>query len=322
MLPATGERLAAVVPCVLLNPRLKLRPEVPDQTLDGPGEGLAEGADGVALNLLGELLHHVDLALARGAGLEAVHDLLGPLGALTAGRALAARLVVVELAQAGDGADDVGRLVHDDDGSGTETGLGVLERVEVHELVVADVLGEDGRGGATGDDSLQVVPTASDATAVLVDQLLKGDGHLLLDGSGVVDVTGDTEKLGTSVALTTERVEPTGATAENCRGNGDSLNVGDGRRAAEDTDGSRERRLQTGLAGLALERLDKGGLLTADVGAHSTVEEDVEVVARSASVLADQAGLVCLLDGALEDRRLVVELTTDVDVCSSALRKY
>lgn len=107
VLPATGQRLATAALCVLSNSRLKLGPEVPDQTLDGPGESLAKSADGVALDLLGELLHHVDLALASGTGLEAVHDLLSPLGTLATGSALAARLVVVEFAETGDGADDV-----------------------------------------------------------------------------------------------------------------------------------------------------------------------------------------------------------------------
>jgi len=319
MLPATSERLATALLCVLLNPSLKLGPEVSDQTLDGPGESLAKSTNGVALDLLGELLHHVDLALAGSALLEAVHDLLGPLGTLATRGALAARLVVVELAETGDGADDVGGLVHDNDCGRTETGLRVLEGVEVHELLVADVLGEDGGGRATGDDGLEVVPAADDTTAVLVDELTERDGHLLLNGGGVVDVAGNTEELGTGVALTTERVEPTSTATDDSRGDSDGLDVGDGRRATEDTDGSREWGLQAGLAGLALERLNKGGLLTADVGAHTTVDVDVKVVARAARVLADQAGLVGLLDGALEDRSLVVELTTNVDVRSGAL---
>lgn len=40
----------------------------------------------------------------------------------------------------------------------------------------------------------------------------------------------------------------------------------------------------------------------------------VEVVARSAGVLADQTGLVGLLDRTLENGGFVVELTADVDV--------
>jgi len=320
VLPATGERLTTALLCVLLNSGLKLRPEVSDQTLDGPGESLTKSANGVALDLLGELLHHVDLTLAGGAHLETVHDLLGPLGTLATRGALAAGLVVVELAETGDGADDVGGLVHDDDGGRAETGLRVLEGVEVHELVVADVLGENRSGRATRDDSLEVVPAANDTSAVLVDELAERDGHLLLDGGRVVDVAGDTEELGTSVALATERVEPASTATDDGRGDSDGLDVGDSGRATKDTNGSREWGLQAGLAGLALERLNEGGLLATDVSAHTTVDVDVKVVARSASVLADQTGLVGLLDGALEDSGLMVELTTDVDVRSGALK--
>jgi hypothetical protein len=135
----------------------------------------------------------------------------------------------------------------------------------------------------------------------------------------VVDVARDTEELGTGVTLATERVEPTSTATDDGGGDSDGLDVGDGGRATEDTDGSREWGLQAGLAGLALERFDEGGLLTADVSAHTTVDVDVKVVAGTASVLADQTGLVSLLDGALQNSGLVVELTTDVDVRSGAL---
>jgi hypothetical protein len=44
------------------------------------------------------------------------------------------------------------------------------------------------------------------------------------------------------------------------------------------------------------------------------VHEDVKVVARAARVLADEPGLVGLVDGDLHVGRLVVELAADVDV--------
>lgn len=156
---------------------------------------------------------------------------------------------------------------------------------------------------------------------MLVNELAERDGHLLLDGRGVVDVARDTEKLGTSVALTAERAEPASAAAKNGGCDGDGFDVGDSGGAAEDTDGSGEWRLQAGLAGLALEGFNERSLLTANVGAHTAVDVNVEVVAGAASVLADETGLVCLLDSALEDSSLVVELATDVDVRGGALMK-
>ena len=172
----------------------------------------------------------------------------------------------------------------------------------------ADSLG-DGRGPVR----------AVDAAGVAVDQLAEGNGHLLLDGGGVVDVAGDTEELSTGVTLATERVEPASTATDDRGGDSNGLDVGNSGRATEETNGSREWGLQTGLAGLALKRLNERCLLTADVCAHTTVEVDVEVVAGATGVLTDKTSLVSFLNGALKNSGLVVELTTDVDVRSGAL---
>ena len=75
---------------------------------------------------------------------------------------------------------------------------------------------------------------------------------------------------------------------------GDGLHVGHGRRAAEDAHVGREGRLEARLALLALQRLDEGRLLAADVGAGAAVDEDVKVVAAAASVLPQKALVVSL----------------------------
>ena len=319
VVPATSERLATLCLGVILDASLELGTEVTDQTLDRPGKGLTQSADSVALDLLGELLHHVDFTSAGLALLEAVHDLLGPLGTLTARSALTARLVVVELGETGDGANNIGALVHDNNGSRSETRLRILESIEVHELVVANLLGKDGSRRTTRDNSLEVVPATNDTTAVLVNQLAERDRHLLLNSARVVDVTRDTEKLGTSVTLTAEGIEPAATTADDSGCDGNGLDVGDGRRATEQTDSSGEWGLQTRLSGLALERLDEGGLFTTDVSTHTTVDVDVEVVAGATGVLSDETSLVGLLDSTLKNSGLVVELATDVNVGGSAV---
>ena len=51
------------------------------------------------------------------------------------------------------------------------------------------------------------------------------------------------------------------------------------------------------------------------------MEENVEIVAGVAGVLAEKASLVSLLDGTLQDGGFVVELATDVNVCRSALKR-
>lgn len=268
----------------------------------------------MTLNLLGELLEHVNLPLTSLALLESAHDLLRPLAALSAGCALAATLVAVEVAETADGPDNIGALVHDDNGSSTETRLAILEGVKVHQLVIADVLGQDRSGRTTGDDGQKVIPSTSNTTTVLVNQLTQGNRHLLLDGDGVVDMARDTEELGALVSLTAKAGEPASSSAADGRGDGDSLDVGDGGGASEKTDGGGERGLETGLAGLALEGLDERGLLATDVGSGTSVDVNIEIVAGSAGVLANEAVGVGLVDGSLEDGGLLDEFTSDVDV--------
>jgi hypothetical protein len=234
--------------------------------------------------------------------------------------------------KAGDGRDNVRALVHDDDRAGAETGLGVLQRVKVHPAqpvehdsspnaaeshsqdLLAHVLRDDRDGAATGNDAKEVVPAATDAAAVLLEQLLERDAHLLLDHAWVVDVAGHAEQLRALVAVAAEAREPRAAAAADGGRDSDSLDVGDGRRAAEEADVGREGRLEARLALLALDALDERGLLAADVRARATVEVDVERVAGPARVLAEVAGLVRLGDRLLDVGRLLEELAANVDV--------
>src|SRR5665647_2573663 len=89
--------------------------EMPQQALHRPGGAVAEGADGVALDLGRDLHQHVDLALLRAAFRHAGEHAPHPAHALAARRALAAALVLVEIRDARHRADDVGGLVHHDD---------------------------------------------------------------------------------------------------------------------------------------------------------------------------------------------------------------
>ncbi len=76
----------------------------------------------------------------------------------------------------------------------------------------------------------------------------------------------------------------------------------------------RERRAVARLAAEALERLDEGRLLAADVGAGAEGDDDVEVEALDAGdVLAEQAGGAALLDHVVEVRAQVGVLAAQVD---------
>src|SRR3546814_5666565 len=73
------------------------------QALDRPGRGVAERADGMALDLIGHIEQRVDLVELGIAAHQAGHHAPHPAGALAAGRALAAALVHVEVREAADG---------------------------------------------------------------------------------------------------------------------------------------------------------------------------------------------------------------------------
>lgn len=131
----------------------------------------------VALDLFRQLEQHVNLALVSAALDKARHHVCHPGRALAAGCALAARLVLVELREARDAGNDIGLLVHDDDGARAEAGAEVLERVVVHPVTAGEgrvscqsgraqpevrghaqcrlavVLGHDRDGATAGDDA-------------------------------------------------------------------------------------------------------------------------------------------------------------------------
>lgn len=71
--------------------------EVPQQTLNRPSGSISQRANGVSLNLLGQLLKHLNLPLVSPSNDKAIHHLLEPGGTLAARSALSARLVLVEL---------------------------------------------------------------------------------------------------------------------------------------------------------------------------------------------------------------------------------
>ena len=74
----------------------------------------------------------------------------------------------------------------------------------------------------------------------------------------------------------------------------DRLDVVHRRRAAIEAGAGRERRLQPRHALLALEAFEQRGLLAADIGAGAAMDVEIEVPARAAGVLAQQAGVVGL----------------------------
>src|SRR5260221_12731351 len=93
---------------IFVDAPLDLGPEVPQQALHRPGGAVAESADGVAFDLLGDFHQHADLALLGAALRHAREHAPHPAHAFAAGRALTAALVLVEIRTARHRPHDVG----------------------------------------------------------------------------------------------------------------------------------------------------------------------------------------------------------------------
>lgn len=116
-------------------------------------------------------------------------------------------------------------------------------------------------GRHTRNDGQKVVPTATNSASMLLDELPHGDAQLLLYSYRVVDVAADAEQLGAVVVLAAEAGEPLRAPPQDCGGNSYCFDVCHGGGASPEAHIGWERRLETGLAGLAFQTLNQGCLL-------------------------------------------------------------
>ena len=163
------------------------RAEMADEALDRPGRRVAERADRVALDLLGDFQQHVDLALLRAALGHARQHAPHPARALAARRALAAALVLVEI---GDARDRPRRCRSTCRARSRPPCRGrICSPRSVSKSIGASMICSAGTSGTEeppGIDAEQVVPAAAHAAAMAVDQLAEGDAHLLLDVARLV----------------------------------------------------------------------------------------------------------------------------------------
>ena len=294
--------------------------EMRDQALDRPRRRIAQRADGVALDLFCHFQQHVDLALVGAALGHAGQHPPHPPRALAARRALAAALMLVEIGNARDRADQVGRLVHHDHGGGAEAGAQLAEAVEIHRRI-DDLLGRHhAHRRAAGDDGLEIVPAAADAAAMLLDQLAERNAHRLFDVAGPLDMAGDAKQLGADIVGPADAGEPGRAAPQDVRRHRDRLDIVDGGRTAVEADIGREWRLQARLALLAFEAFQQRGLFAADIGAGAVRDIDVERPAVDV-VLADQLGLIGLVDRGLQMLALPDELAAHIDVAGMRVHR-
>ena len=160
-------------------------------------------------------------------------------------------------------------------------------------------LGKAAAGGTSCLNGLELL-AALDAASDVVDDLAEGRTHRHLDEAHVVDLAGQGEHLGSLGLLGTDGSEPLGTLEEDYGDVGEGLYVVDVGGLAEIAADCGERRLHGRLAPLALHRVDKGGLLTADEGSGSVAYFYVEIESRAEDVVSQQTVVAGLLHGYLE----------------------
>ena len=144
------------------------------------------------------------------------------------------------------------------------------------------------------------------------------NAHGLFHVARLLDVTGDAEQLGAGVVRPADAGEPRRRRAAECPARPQSIStLLHGGRTAVEAHIGRKRRLQPRLAFLAFKAFEQRGFLAADVGAGAVVDVKVEIPAVHI-VLADQLGLVSLVDRRLQPLALADELAAHVDVAGVA----
>src|SRR5690606_18991576 len=129
----------------------------------------------------------------------------------------------------------------------------------------------------------------------------------------LLDVTGEAEQAEALAALGAHVGEPVVALQDDRGDGGDRLDIVDHGGSRIQTRHSRERGLAAWLTAPALEAVEKGGFLAADVGARAGVDGDVQVEAGAMDVLAEVPGRVGLLDRAQESTVDVDHLAAEID---------
>ena len=145
-----AERTAASV-----DVRHELGAELVDVARDRDRRRLAERAQALAVDPVAHVQQQVELGLLRLAGLEPAQDLRHPARPFAARRALAARLVLVELRDADAELHHAAAVVERDDARRAHRRVQLQQRVEV----VADVdlvALQDHRGRAAGNHGLEL----------------------------------------------------------------------------------------------------------------------------------------------------------------------
>ncbi|KAG6557850.1 hypothetical protein Mapa_000618 [Marchantia paleacea] len=122
---------------------LKLGPEMPNKSLNRPCRSITQRTDCMPLNLLGYFLQLVNFLKLCVSNFHPFHHVPQPWRPFSAGCALAATLMLVEVGQSGNRIHHICRLVHYNNGCSSKTRLHCFQRIEIHEDIITDMLGKE-----------------------------------------------------------------------------------------------------------------------------------------------------------------------------------
>ena len=262
-------------------------PKVPNETLDGPGGSVSQGANGVAFDLLGKFLQHVNVRGLCGSTYQPIHDGSQPARAFTTRRTLSTRFVLIKARQSSNGGNQIRALVHHDDGRRAKATLDITKGIKVHQHLVAHGLGQQGHGRAAWDDGQQIVPAATNAATMTLDELAQWDAHGLFDRAGSHDMARDGKQLGARVLGSTKGRKPRAAPTTDGWGHGHGLHIGHRGGTAKETDVRWKGRLKPWLACFALDAFNQGRLFATDVRACAPMDVDVKGIIAATGILSD-----------------------------------
>ena len=157
-------------------------------------------------------------------------DAVEPARTFSARRTLAARLVVVEVAQALKGFNHAHVFVHDDNRAGTQHRAGFGNRVIVHIGLHHDIGRQHGRGRTTGNNGFKFF-TAAHTTRHFQDfSKRRTQWHFIV--ARTLDMTGNTEQFSTACIRNTFIGKCLSAVTDNEGDGGERFGIVDGSRFA------------------------------------------------------------------------------------------
>ena len=289
-------------------------PEILQRALDGLAGALSQAAQGCLADGVRQLLQQVQILQCALVVDDPVQDLQHPLGALPAGDALAAGLLLCKLHEEPGRLHHAGVLVHDHQAAGADHGADALQTVEVQRQVQVLAAGGGGAAGGAADLNGLELLAAPNAAADVKHHLPDSGSHGYLNEAGIHHVACQREGLGARAGLGADGAVPVHALADDEGHVGKSLHIVQHRGLGPETVLDGPGRLDPRHAPVALDGSCQGTALAADEGAGAHVYMDPEGEVCAHDVIAQKTVLLRLGDGRFQPAHGQRILRPDINI--------